>query len=61
MSQEKKDYIAATIKRGRDLVTSILGFHTDPEVVILVKKHEGIFSRTGYYLFPMPRIPVVFP
>jgi hypothetical protein len=43
MSQEKKDYVGAIIKRARDLVTSILGFHIGPEVVILVKKHEGIF------------------
>jgi len=61
MSQEKKDYIAAIIKRAQDLVTSTLGFHTGPEAVILVKKHEGIFFRTGHYLFPMPRIPVGFP
>ena len=52
MSQEKKGYIAAIIKRALDLVTSILGFHTGPKVVILVKKHEGIFFRTGHYLFP---------
>jgi hypothetical protein len=43
MSQEQKYYIAAIIERARDLVTSILRFHIGLEVVILVKKHEGIF------------------
>jgi hypothetical protein len=43
MSQEQKDYIAAIIERALDPVTSILRFHIGPEVVILVKKHEGIF------------------
>jgi hypothetical protein len=38
MSLEKKNHVAAFIKRARDLITSILGFHTGPEVVILVKK-----------------------
>ena len=45
MSQERKDYTAAIFKRVRDLVTSILGFYTSPDVAILVKKHEGIFSE----------------
>src|SRR4051794_8343487 len=43
----KNDYTAAIVKRARDLVTSILGFHTGPDVVILLKKHEGIFSEPG--------------
>ena len=43
MSQEKKDYVAAIIKKAQDLVTSMLGFDIGPEVVILVKKREGIF------------------